>query len=165
MEHRISVFSVISSLMTVKEKLAADRMLMRLARWLRLLGADVITDASLSGAELLRVARSGGRVLITRDKRLRTAPDVIFVESNSFRDQLREVVIRLGIDARAIAFTRCSQCNHLLVPVARELVGRRVPPYVFASHDRFSECEGCGRIYWPETHPARIRALLDSIGV
>lgn len=167
MKYREDIFSVISSLVTVNEpqKLAADRMLMRLARWLRLLGADVITDPSLTDAELLRVARTDDRILITRDKRLRTASDVIFIESNSFRDQLREVILRLGLDARAIAFTRCSQCNHLLVPVARELVGRRVPPYVFASHDRFSECEGCGRIYWPETHPARIRALLDSIGV
>ena len=39
-------------------RLAVDRMLMRLARWLRLLGADVIADASLTGAELLRVARA-----------------------------------------------------------------------------------------------------------
>jgi len=146
-------------------KIAADRMLMRLARWLRLLGADVVTDATLSGAELLRVARVERRILVTRDKRLRTAPDVLFVESNALRDQLREVVSRLGLDARAFAFTRCSRCNRPLSPVARELVSRRVPPYVFASHDRFAECEGCGRIYWPQTHPARIRALLDSIGV
>jgi uncharacterized protein with PIN domain len=146
-------------------KIAADRMLMRLARWLRLLGADVVTDGSLSGADLLRVARAERRILVTRDKRLRTAPDVIFVESNAIRDQLREVVTRIGLDARETAFTRCSRCNHLLTPVARELVSRRVPPYVFASNDRFAECGGCGRIYWPQTHPARMRALLDSIGI
>ena len=138
---------------------------MRLARWLRLLGADVITDATLSGADLLRVARAERRILVTRDKRLRTAPDVIFVESNAIRDQLREVVTRIGHDARETTFTRCSRCNHLLSPVARELVSRRVPPYVFASNDRFAECGGCGRIYWPQTHPARMRALLDSIGI
>lgn len=138
---------------------------MRLARWLRLLGADVVTDASLSGAELLKIARAERRILVTRDKRLRTASGVMFLESNAFRDQLREAVIRLGLDARATAFTRCSLCNRLLLPVARELVIRRVPPYVFASHDRFAQCEGCGRVYWPETHPARIGTLLDSIGV
>ena len=138
---------------------------MRLARWLRLLGADVVTDPSLSGAELLKVARAEARILVTRDKRLRTASDVMFVESNAIRDQIREVVVRLGLDARASALTRCSRCNRPLLPVARELVSRRVPPYVFASHDRFAECESCGRIYWPDTHPARIRAMLDSIGV
>jgi uncharacterized protein len=140
-------------------------MLMRLARWLRLLGADVITDASLGGAQLLKVARAEKRILITRDKRLRTAPDVFFVTSNSIRGQLREAVRRFNLDARAPALTRCSICNRLLTPVARELVSRRVPPYVFASHDRFAECEGCGRVYWPETHPARMVKMLDSIAL
>ena len=138
-------------------------MLLRLARWLRLLGADVIADASLTGADLLKIARADNRVLVTRDKRLRTAPDVFFVEGNAIRSQLREVVGRFGLDPRAIALTRCSRCNVVLTPVARELVSRRVPPYVFASHDRFAECGGCGRIYWPETHPARMHAMLDSI--
>ena len=136
---------------------------MRLARWLRLLGADVITDASLPGAGLLRIARADNRTLVTRDKRLRTATDVFFVESNSIRGQLSEAVRRFGLDPRVIALTRCSRCNTVLTPVARELVSLRVPPYVFASHDRFAECGGCGRIYWPETHPARMHAMLDSI--
>lgn len=139
-------------------------MLMRLARWLRLLGADVITDASLSGAALLKLARANDRILVTRDKRLRTARDVFFIESNAIRSQLREVVLPFGLDPRAtLKLTRCSRCNDVLTPVARELVARRVPAYVFACHDRFAECAACGRIYWPETHPARMRAMLDSI--
>src|SRR5208337_5577022 len=139
-------------------RLAADRMLMRLARWLRLLGADVITDPSLTGAELLKIARADRRVLLTRDKRLRTAAEVFFVEDNAIRSQLRAAVRRFQLDPHAIALTRCSRCNHVLTPVARDLVSRRVPLYVFAGHARFAECEGCGRIYWPETHPARMRA-------
>jgi uncharacterized protein with PIN domain len=146
-------------------RLAVDRMLMRLARWLRLLGADVIADESLTGAQLLRIARADNRILVTRDKRLRTAPDVFFVASNSIRGQLREAIRRFGLDPRAITLTRCSRCNTVLTTIARELVSRRVPPYVFASHDRFAECGGCGRIYWPETHPARMHAMLDSIGL
>jgi uncharacterized protein with PIN domain len=138
-------------------------MLMRLARWLRLLGADAIADASLTGAELLWIARTDNRILVTRDKRLRTAADVFFVEGNAIRTQLREAVRRFGLDPRVIALTRCSRCNAVLSTVARELVSRRVPPYVFASHDRFAECRGCGRVYWPETHRARMRAMLDSI--
>ena len=146
---------------------AADRMLMRLARWLRLLGLDVVTDPALTGAELLKVARTEHRILLTRDKRLRTASDVMFLEANALRDQLREVVTHFGIciNTSAGAFTRCSRCNRVLSPVARDLVARRVPPFVFASHDRFAECEGCGRIYWSETHPQRIMAMLSSIGV
>jgi uncharacterized protein with PIN domain len=51
-------------------RLAVDRMLMRLARWLRLLGADVIADASVSGAELLKIARADNRI---RDARQTSA--------------------------------------------------------------------------------------------
>ncbi|MGH7923091.1 MAG: Mut7-C RNAse domain-containing protein [Candidatus Binatus sp.] len=144
-------------------RLAADRMLLRLARWLRLLGADVIADPSLTGAGLLKIARAQDRILLTRDKRLRTSPHIFFVESNAIRSQLREAVRRFGLDPRSIALTRCSRCNRPLTPVARELLSRRVPPYVFASHDRFAECEECGRIYWPATHPVRMHAMLDSI--
>ncbi|MGH7813479.1 MAG: Mut7-C RNAse domain-containing protein [Candidatus Binataceae bacterium] len=146
-------------------KFAADRMVMRLARWLRLLGADVVADPAVSGAELLKRARAEGRVMLTRDKRLRTAPEVFFLTSNDLRGQLRAAIVRFHLNPRAAALTRCSRCNRPLIIVPRNLVARRVPPFVFASHERFAECAGCGRIYWPATHPERIAALLDSIGV
>jgi uncharacterized protein len=114
---------------------------------------------------LLKHARLESRIMLTRDKRLRTAPDVFFVASNIVREQLSEVIAKFGIDVKARAFTRCSRCNLMLVSVERELVSRRVPPYVFASIDRFAECLGCGRIYWRETHQNRIAAILETIAI
>ena len=146
-------------------KFAADRMLARLARWLRLLGADVLFDPSLGGDKLLARARAERRVTLTRDKRLRTAPDALYLESNLFRDQLREVLARFPFDPRRGAFTRCSHCNELLAEVDRDSVVRRVPPFVYASQERFSRCPRCGRIYWGATHPERIRRELDSMGL
>jgi len=140
-------------------------MLARLARWLRLLGADVRCEPALGGAELLRLAREDGRILLTRDKRLRTARDVYLVTSDRFRDQLCEVLARFPFDTRRSAFTRCSHCNYKLGEVSRELVRRRVPPFVYASHDRFAQCPGCGRVYWAATHPERILGELKSIGL
>jgi uncharacterized protein with PIN domain len=140
-------------------------MLARLARWLRLLGADVRSEPALSGAELLRLAREDQRILLTRDKRLRTAHDVFLVTGDRFREQLREVLARFPFDTRLNAFTRCSHCNCTLREVARELVLRRVPPFVYASQDRFAECAGCGRVYWAATHPERILGELKSIGL
>jgi uncharacterized protein with PIN domain len=60
---------------------AADRMLLRIARWLRVLGADTIFYAHLDGAAMLKLARAEGRVMLTRDKRLKTAPEVLFLRS------------------------------------------------------------------------------------
>jgi uncharacterized protein with PIN domain len=146
-------------------RFAVDRMLARLARWLRLMGADTLFDSAIGGAELLRRARQEGRVVVTRDKRLRTAPDVIFLSAHLFRDQLREVLAQCPFDPRAHAFTRCSECNEPLQWLERNLVARRVPPFVFASHDRFACCPSCGRIYWDATHVNRALAeIADLIG-
>jgi uncharacterized protein len=148
---------------TAPPRFAVDRMLQRLARWLRLIGADVLCDSSVSGAELLRRARFEGRATITRDKRLRTAPDVLYLETQNFREQLRDVLTRYPFDPRQLAFTRCSRCNELLHEVPARSVMRRVPPYVYANQRSFSVCERCNRIYWGATHPERALRELERI--
>jgi uncharacterized protein with PIN domain len=144
-------------------KFAADRMLTRLARWLRLMGADVICDPALSGAEILRRAREEERPLLTRDKRLRTAPDVLYVESHLFRDQIREVMERYPFDPRRFAFTRCSSCNQILRQVPRDAVARSVPPFIYAAHDKFAICERCNRVHWDASHVERAMREIDAL--
>ncbi len=147
-------------------KFAADRMLAKVARWLRMLGADTIFDESIDGAAMLKIARSEGRILLTRDKRLKTAPDVVFLDSNQFREQLREILARCPFDVLQRAFSRCSRCNTALIEVDREVVRRRVPPFVYAANERFFECPNCAHVYWGGTHRERMlrevkRIILD----
>jgi uncharacterized protein with PIN domain len=42
-------------------------------------------------------------------------------------------------------------------------VSERLPPYVRATQTRFSECPGCGRVYWPGTHWERMSARLAAL--
>lgn len=144
---------------------AADRTLIRLARWLRLLGADVLCDDSLSASETLALARRLNRRMLTRDKRLRTAADALYLESDSFREQLREVLARHPFDPRRFAFTRCSRCNAALRIVPRAAMHRRIPPFVYAAHEQFAVCDGCGRVYWDATHHDRALRELESLGL
>ena len=144
-------------------KFAADRTLLRLVRWLRLLGADVLCDPSLSAAATLDRARLEGRSMLTRDKRLRTAPDTLCIQHHLFREQLREVFARFPFDPRFFAFTRCSLCNHLLRHVTRDSIRRRVPPFVYASHDDFAVCDSCNKVYWPGTHLTRALSEIDNL--
>jgi len=144
-------------------KFAADRTLLRLARWLRLMGADVFCDPSLSATVTLERARAEGRSMLTRDKRLRTATDSLYIEHHLIRDQLREVLARFPFDPRRNVFTRCSTCNNLLRRVTRDSVRRRVPPYVFASHDQFAVCDSCNKVYWPATHLTRTLNEIDNL--
>ena len=67
-------------------KFAADRMLGRLAKWLRIIGQDVIYGRHLSGRGLVRAATQERRVMLTRDRSIRRwNPDrCIFIQGRSF---------------------------------------------------------------------------------
>jgi uncharacterized protein with PIN domain len=148
-------------------RFAVDKMLGRLATWLRLIGQDATYGAHLSGRTLLRHARSEQRAVLTRDRRvLRARADVrvLFIESDHFREQLQQVVSAFGIDPFAQIFTRCARCNASVVPVPKAHVEARVPAYVFSTQERFVRCPHCQRIYWPATHYDRVRDELQRMG-
>jgi uncharacterized protein with PIN domain len=149
-------------------KFAADRMLGRLAKWLRLLGFDTLYGPQLAGPALARAARPEGRVVLTRDQRMRRHAEglvLLFIEGDHFREQLRQVLTIYRLDPWAQLLTRCSRCNLPIEPVAKERVAGRVPPYVWETQAAFSRCPSCRRIYWPATHDQRIRDELARLGM
>jgi uncharacterized protein with PIN domain len=149
------------------QRFAVDRMLGRLARWLRVLGHDVAYGPHLGGRGLVACARRDGRVLLTRDTRLTRDPNLpahLFLHSDHFRDQLREVASHVPI-AGAGLLSRCLDCNRRLRGVAREAVRERVPPYVWDTNQHFLACDGCGRIYWAATHREHMLRELAALGL
>jgi uncharacterized protein with PIN domain len=129
-------------------------MLGGLARWLRLLGHDTAYDSSAGDRELLLRAAGEERILLTRDTRIVPPPGVrlVLVRATRTLEQLREVATRFDLGWTADAFTRCIRCNVPLLPAIGEQVAERVPEYVRATHQNFSACPSCRRVYWPGTH-------------
>ncbi len=148
-------------------KFAVDRMLGRLARWLRVLGFDVIYGPHLSGYGLIRAARKESRLILTRDRRLKQKqpPKFILIESDSYPEQLRQVIRECGLIVGTALFTRCLECNAVLQPRLKESVEPMVPPYVFVTQENFSWCPKCRRVYWPATHHQRMVDELRKIGL
>ena len=149
-------------------RFVADKTLGRLARWLRILGCDVLYGSNISGNGLLSAARREGRVILTRDRRLtreREALPILRIESDGFRAQLRQVVEAFGIDAGAELFRRCVECNAELCAVARDEVAGRVPEFVWATQQSFRRCPRCGHLYWEATHVERVRRELAAMGL
>ena len=148
-------------------KFAADRMLGRLARWLRVLGLDVIYGPHLTGYGLIRAARREQRLILTRDRRLKQKqpPEFILIESDHYPDQLRQVIQECGLSVGDALFTRCLECNAVLQPQAKQSVEKIVPPYVFATQDKFFWCPKCRRVYWPATHHQRMMEELRKIDI
>lgn len=151
-------------------KFAVDMMLGRLARWLRITGQDAAYGPHLSGYGLIRCARREGRLILTRDRSLarKNPPDYLFIKSDRFREQLKQVIEAFQLDPFKNAFTRCVGCNTPLQPISKESVQEKVPPYVYSTQERFFSCPGCQKIYWPATHQEKmlkeLRALAVEIG-
>lgn len=135
------------------ESFLVDQMLMRLGRWLRLLGQDVANPDTISDDDLMKKAKREKRILITRDKRLaeachRQRENCILIKSSKVTEQLLELS-QMGIPME-LKPKRCTICNSPLQDVE--------------SKDRKTWiCTGCKRLYWEGSHWNGMEKMLESI--
>ncbi len=150
---------------TNEMRFAVENTLGKLAKWLRILGFDTFYKPDLSAEKLMDIGT--GRILLTRTARIRdrnTPPKLIFITSDNPFEQLREVIGTLGIapkDARP--FSRCVRCNTMIQKVDKDSIRKRVPDYIWETHDAFRYCSQCGRIYWPGSHTQRSRDIIKRL--
>ncbi|CRZ16250.1 Mut7-C RNAse domain-containing protein [Mycolicibacterium neworleansense] len=138
----------------------------RLARLLRVLGFDVWWSSDADDQSLAAISVEQQRILLTRDRGLlkrRVITHGLFVHSQSPEEQTLEVLRRLDLRRRVAPFTRCVRCNGRLAAVPKEQVIDRLEPLTRRYYDEFSQCPGCGRIYWPGTHFVRLASLVDRL--
>jgi hypothetical protein len=106
-------------------------------------------------------------VLLTRDTRLvlrRRLPRFVLIESQEPAAQVRQTLEALDLEVDSGAFlSRCIVCNAATEVIAKDEARAEVPPYVFATQDRFARCPRCRRIYWRATHVADIIERLGEI--
>ncbi len=148
------------------QRFVADRMLGKLAKWLRVLGYDVVYLKKAAEEEILENLQEG-RTLLTRNRRARLwrgKGRVFMVNDNDPKIQLREVVkgLRLGELDGAI-FSRCLNCNRPLEVVRREEVREEVPDYIYQRQKEFHRCSDCRKVYWHGSHAVRMRQQLRKI--
>lgn len=144
----------------------ADEMLGRLAKWMRILGYDTRYVSGIPDSDVVTQAESEGRIILTRDTRLilrKPCKEHIFVRSDYWREQLKQVYIEASLDLEAV-LTLCSVCNISLEPVPKTSVENHVPVYVYNTEEKFSECPSCGRIFWAATHVGEIMKELKTLG-
>ncbi|AIF69669.1 hypothetical protein PAP_06360 [Palaeococcus pacificus DY20341] len=136
--------------MEEKPKLIADLMLGRLARWLRLYGYDTIYGVK-DDDEILKIAESEGRIVLTRDEDLaKRAENVILIHSNTFEEQIKQLREEgFKFEELFPPNARCPKCNGLIREVEKEEIIEKVPQRVYEKYDEFYVCTQCGQIYWP----------------
>ena len=143
----------------MEAKFIADNNVGKLARWLRVIGYDTVLFKQKDDAEMIRIALGEDRVILTKDaqfmkRRLVTGGTLraLYIEQDDPQVQVRQVAETLSLNYDFKPFSRCLECNRVLVARNKEDVKRLIPAHVFETQTRYTQCPACRRIYWPGTH-------------
>ena len=138
----------------------------RLARSLRLLGFDSDYGNNYDDDELTDRVTRQGRILLTRDRGLLKRSAIergYYVRQTRPREQVLEILARFDLVGLIKPFSRCMACNAVLQPASKLEVSQSLPPRIRDSHDEFTRCQGCGRVYWRGSHYERLKLFVESI--
>ena len=127
----------------------------KLARRLRMLGFDTRYDNRLEDREIVEIARSDRRIILTRDRRLlfrKAVTHGYWVRSDDPDTQVGEVLRRLDLAAQVAPLRRCLECNGLIEQVDRDAVWASLEPKTRRYYDTFYRCPDCGKVYWEGSH-------------
>ncbi|MGC8710147.1 MAG: Mut7-C RNAse domain-containing protein [Candidatus Micrarchaeia archaeon] len=142
-------------------RLAADVMLAKLARWLRLGGVSIEDVPNASDARIISFVRRRKALLLTSDKQLALRSKkqrfrVLLVEHSDIEHQLAYTSEALGLKLNETPNKICPECNGRLKKTSNKRLLGRVPKHALESNNEFYICSKCGRIYWKGTHWKRI---------
>jgi uncharacterized protein len=148
-------------------KFICDDNLGKLAKYLRFLGFDTFFEEPIDNNELLRLAASQERTLLTRDSHLEAKVHpfgFLLLAYDDPLEQLRAVIANFGLKPEsAEVFRRCSLCNELCVDIDKSKAGDKIFPYIIATQEIIRQCPRCRRFYWQGSHYKRIIAELESV--
>ena len=140
---------------SAEPRFVCDAMLGGLARWLRFAGLDATWMPDIDDWDLIRLARSEERILLSSDtgifriSRIRDGrqPALWIPNGLTKEQQLNHVLEHFHLQPRQ---ARCAACNGTLVEVAKDQVRERVPPRSFAWQEHFWQCSRCGQVFGME---------------
>jgi len=140
----------------------------KLARYLRLCGFDTLYDNSYEDHTIVAISLSEHRVILTRDigiLKYSTVQHGYWLRSDQPGQQLREVIRRFDLKQQIQMFTRCMECNGIIMPVEKQKIAGDLPEGTRKYYQKFYQCLECGKIYWKGSHYhdmiRRIEALLS----
>ncbi len=146
----------------------ADVNVLKLGRLLILLGFDVACSSSFSDAEIADIARAQSRIVLTRDTTLLKRKKIDFarrVRSDFPYEQVLEVVDFFGLQDLTAFFSRCTACNKLLVPVAKNDIIHLLEPKTRQYFFDFLQCPQCQKVFWKGSHYDAMKDTFSRLGI
>lgn len=149
-----------------KPKFIADVHLGRLARYLRMMGFDLLYENNFEDDEIVKISLEEKRAILTKDRGILKRSEVThgyWVRSSRVKDQVIEIIKRFDLKKLIKEFTRCIECNSILEPISKNEIINELPPKVSKSQTEFSRCSSCKKLYWKGTHHQRMLSFIKTI--
>ncbi len=147
-------------------KFILDVHLGRLAKYMRLCGFDTSYERDLTDREIVNISVSQKRIILTRDKGLLKTREVThghWMRKTRPVEQLEEVIRNFELKNFMKPFSRCLECNGVLVEVSKDEIDSKLPERTREYYTEFRRCPGCGRIYWEGSHYERMKKFLENV--
>jgi len=148
-----------------KPKFVADVHLGRLARYLRMMGFDVLYKNNFDDYEIARISLKEKRAILTKDRGILKRNKVThgyWVRSTKVEEQVKEILDRFDLKKEIKEFSRCIECNDTLKSIKKETIIKQIPPKVAAAQNEFYKCPSCKKIYWKGSHYQRMLTFIQS---
>ena len=151
-------------------KFIADVHLGSLAKYLRMLGFDVLYKSSFSNEVIIKMSLTENRTILTQSRELLKNNRIThgyWIRNDEVEDQVKDVILRFDLKNNIREFSRCLECNNILEPIEKEKIGERIPPKVKQWQNEFWYCKHCDMIYWKGTHYKKmfefVRKIRDNL--
>lgn len=136
----------------------------KLAKYLRLLGFDVVYANNFSDKTIITRSLSEHRIILTRDIGLlknKIVTHGYWMRSHDPETQVAEVLQRFDLYAQCHPFTRCLECNGVLVKIHKNEIFQDLLPDTKVYYETFVRCNQCKKIYWEGTHYQKLKKLVS----
>jgi hypothetical protein len=150
-------------------RLITDVMLGRLARWLRLLGHDTVSNL-VEDEDILDAAARESRTLVSRDRDLverasRSGLASLYVGPPDLESQIVVLCRHAGLEKIELdpSISRCPMCNGTLSRIEADQAEGRIPHKVLEYHSEFWSCGECGKIYWMGRHWENMKKQINEV--
>lgn len=158
---------------TLAPTFLVDENVSGLAKWLRLVGWDVLVTFGSSDDEVLVKAFEDGRVILTSDRRLsnRVANGLcMYLPQESIFQQFLRILDKFSLPAEQCWFSRCTICNVYIRPYEKvdfnfEKVPQEIQKKYLSGTFRLWNCPHCERFYWKGSHLERITKRLEQLSL
>ena len=138
----------------------------KLATKLRMLGFDSLYQNNFKDNEIVNIASSENRIVLTRDQGLLKNNKVTrgyWVRNTNPKKQIVEIINKFDLQSKIQPFSICMVCNGRIEKVEKNDIINLIPGKVKMYFNEFYRCTHCAKIYWKGSHYIKMQKEIASL--